>query len=190
MVSGGDKTEIKKELEKRQLLALSEVSIIIDTYDDLFSDFDPRPYDKRTVSEDLVAECQRAVRNKASGVELKFLIPHGQQNTSVEQMVKKRLKQHFRTQHDLISREIQALVRQGGLFVSIGIILMVVATLVLFNHATPTLLSSFFIVALEPAGWFFFWEGLHLIIFDTKRQRSMLTYYLRLSNAEITFNPY
>ena len=36
--------------------AVGAVSLWLDTYEDIFSDFDPRPYGQRALSEDFVAE--------------------------------------------------------------------------------------------------------------------------------------
>ena len=37
---------------KQALLELAEISILLDSYDDIFSDFDPSPYSERTLSDD------------------------------------------------------------------------------------------------------------------------------------------
>ena len=44
----------KEETEK--LLQQSEISLLLDSYDDIFSDFDPRPYNQRALSQDFLAE--------------------------------------------------------------------------------------------------------------------------------------
>jgi len=43
-------TRENEEMHKKKLLQLSEISLIIDTYDDIFSDFDPRPYSQRALA--------------------------------------------------------------------------------------------------------------------------------------------
>ena len=64
----------KKEMsdeEKQKILEMSEISLILDTYDDMFSSFDPRPYSQRALSEDFLSEakdttdtvCELRVRN-------------------------------------------------------------------------------------------------------------------------------
>lgn len=51
----------------------TEISIWVDTYDDVFSDFDSRPYDNRELSDDFLTEVRKMVRSNAPGkVELKF----------------------------------------------------------------------------------------------------------------------
>ena len=35
--------------EKQKLLEISEISLLLDSYDDIFSDFDQRPYAQRAL---------------------------------------------------------------------------------------------------------------------------------------------
>lgn len=45
-------------------------------------------------------------------------------------------------------------------------------------------------VILEPAGWFFFWEGLGKIFLVPKEKISDYRFYRRMANAEIGFSDY
>ena len=68
-------TRENEEMHKKKLLQLSEISLIIDTYDDIFSDFDPRPYSQRALSDDFLLEARKASKDKVSGTfELNFLV--------------------------------------------------------------------------------------------------------------------
>ena len=64
------------EEDKSKLAGMSEISLNLDSYDDIFSDFDPRPYSERAMSQDFLAEAHRASIDKGFGqIELNFLIP-------------------------------------------------------------------------------------------------------------------
>ena len=81
----------KDEMHNTKLLQLSEISLIIDTYDDIFSDFDPRPYSQRALSDDFLLEARKASKDKVSGTfELNFLIPSHLKNKVHVVMIKKR----------------------------------------------------------------------------------------------------
>jgi len=177
--------------EKHRLLSMSEISLWLDCYDDIFSDFDPRPYSQRALSQDFLEEAQRASRGMASGsIVLKLLIPESKRNTSQEATIKKRLKEHFRRHYASERAEVMRLVRQGAMFTVAGIAIMFIAALVLFMYAEATLFSSFLIIFLEPAGWFLFWEGLNLIIFESKKLKPGVQFYRKMSECEISFMPY
>ena len=50
------------------------ISLILDNYDDIFSDFDPRPYTVRALSDDFLNECRKAIIEKGENIELRFLL--------------------------------------------------------------------------------------------------------------------
>jgi len=83
----------------------SAISLWIDDYDDIFSDFDPRPFSQRALSEDFLAEAKRAVRDRREDVpELRFLVPAPVRNLAGEATIRKRLREHFRRHADRLGR--------------------------------------------------------------------------------------
>ena len=93
-----EESRTSKDIQaKQELLAKSEISLILDTYDDIFSDFDPRPYEERALSDDFLLEAKKASRDKATGtIELIFMMPAGKRDTHKESLIKRRLRDHFR----------------------------------------------------------------------------------------------
>lgn len=178
------------EAEKTELLRQSEISLILDTYDDIFSDFDPRPFSERALSDDFLLEAKKASRDKKTGIELTFLIPAAQRNFQKENTIKKRLREHFKNHHASLHNEMLGIKKSGLGFLAIGIILMFLATFILFKYSEKGLLFSFLITLLEPAGWFLFWEGLNLIIFESKKISPDLTFYEKMIKGGISFNNY
>ena len=80
--------EKQKEEEKpkqNQILEESKISLILDDYNDLFSDFDPRVYAQRALSQDFLEEAERAAKEKVSGaISLNFLVPEKLRNPAQE----------------------------------------------------------------------------------------------------------
>ncbi|PKP55866.1 MAG: hypothetical protein CVT89_07405 [Candidatus Altiarchaeales archaeon HGW-Altiarchaeales-2] len=198
MVTAEKNNEVKEnnsqtaglEDEKEKLLKLSEVSLILDTYDDIFSDFDPRPYDERGMSDDFLAEAKKAVKKKSSEtIELKFLIPANKRNISDETIIKKRLTEHFNNELGHLNKRRRKIMKEGGIFITFGIVLMFIATFLLFG-AEKDLLTSFIIVVMEPAGWFLFWEGASIAIFESRKITPELEFCEKMSNCEISFLAY
>jgi len=179
------------EEEKEKLHDLVKIGLRIDTYDDIFSDFDPRPYSKRRLSDDFLYELKKAVKFKPSGeVELKILVPKGKRNFTNEKAIKERITEFFDVTFSHTKKEIDKIFKDGLKFVSIGIFLMFIASYLLLEHPQQNFIVNFFIFLLEPASWFSFWEGLRQIVFETKDKKKELEFYSKMSNAEIEFLEY
>jgi hypothetical protein len=114
--------------EFKELLAKGEVSLQLDTYDDIFSDFDPRPYSSRALSVDFLGEATRATREKSGQLELRFLIPQHERKKALESVIKKRLRAHFERHVVLLKKEHSEQVEKGIIVVIVGFLLMLGAT--------------------------------------------------------------
>ena len=91
------------------------ISLILDSYDDLFSDFDPRPYAQRALSDDFLVECKKASVVKKSKIELRLMAPKHKRNHFDEVKIKKRLKEHFHKHFKNEENKIRK-IRVNGLF--------------------------------------------------------------------------
>lgn len=174
------------------LLERSEVSLVIEDYDEIFSDFDPRPFSHRALSVDFLDEAKRATRElKEDRFELRFLIPGSKKNAEKEKLVRERLKEHFKKHAGLLEKEHRHIVTQGLYFLFGGVMFMFAAAYILFfYHSHVSLLKEMLVVMLEPGGWFLFWEGLDLIIFKSKVLKPDLEFYRKMVKAEIVFTKY
>jgi hypothetical protein len=180
-----------QDLEKLKLLRLSEISISLDTYDDIFSDFDPRPFTERALSEDFLAEMRRACRDKASGqIQVKFLVPRSVRNTFQETLIKRRLREHFKKHLGELDVEKKGIAKRGLYFIITGIAIMFTASAIIFLNTIKSLIVNFLIVLLEPGGWFLFWEGLNQFFFEARKLNPEIKFYKRMENSEITFVSY
>jgi hypothetical protein len=184
------KIETKEEQEKQELLAKSEISLWLDTYDDIFSDFDPRPYSQRALSDDFLVEAKKATRELKTGqLELRFLIPVAIRDVEKEIIIRKRLREHFKKYAHRLKLEKLGMIKQGALLIFFGIIMMFLATFILFQEKKNFVLS-FLIILLEPAAWFSFWEGAYLLVFKVKEKNPDLEFYEKMSKAEFVFCSY
>jgi uncharacterized protein YhaN len=178
-----------KENEIKDLLAKSEISLSLDTYDDIFSDFDPRTYAERALSDDFLMESRKAARDKKSAIELKFLVPEKQRNTLVEQKIKKRLREHFKRHKEMLEKEAKDYHKKGIVLTIVGFILMAFATMI-SEMDVKNFWMTFLVVMLEPAGWFIVWYGLDQIFYAKKEHKSELDFYKKMANANISFISY
>lgn len=182
----------KKRVEEEKLLKKGEVSLVIEDYDEIFSDFDPRPFSHRALSVDFLDEARRATREVGEGkFELIFLIPASKKNAEKEKLVKGRLKEHFKKHADLLGKEKAGVIMQGVLFVVFGFLFMVLGALVLYHYGTRvSMLKEMLIILLQPGGWFLLWEGLELLIFTSKEKKPDIEFYSKMVKAEIVFTKY
>lgn len=180
-----------KDVDKERLLKLSEISLWLDTYDDIFSDFDSREYSQRALSDDFLFETKKASRDKASGtIQLSFLVPKDKRNLSTETIIKKRLREHFKKHYHQQKNEVQKETNKGIFFTLIGIILMLVSAYLVFKIKDKNLLLTFVLTLFEPGGWFFFWQGLTLALFETKDKKTELVFYEKMTKCDIQFYSY
>jgi hypothetical protein len=187
--SKAEKTEAEPEWQK--LVELAQISLILDNYDDIFSDFDPRPFSQRALSDDFLLEAKKASVDKPSGqIELKFMIPASERNSGIEATIKKRLREHFKRHAEQLQQEYKKFVRQGIHFVSIGMGFMVLTAIILYMNKKGNFIANFMIILLEPASWFLFWEGMRQVIFESKEKKPHVEFYEKMSTCEIKFMSY
>ncbi len=165
------------------------ISLILDSYDDLFSDFDPRDYSQKALSDDFLIECKKAVRNKEDKLELRFLIPRIKRNLHEEIKIKRRLREHFHRHYLEEQNEIKTMRLKGIGWFIIGAILMLFATF-LFGLENQSFFYRLMIIIIEPAGWFMFWEGLNFVFITPNERMSEYHFYRKMSKLEISFLDY
>jgi hypothetical protein len=169
----------------------SEVPLKLDEYNDIFSDFDARPFHQRALSQDFLSETKRASVDKAHDyIELKLLVPSNKRNLEHEEIIKKRLKAHFKRHFSILNEEKKKIIERGAVYVLIGLIMMVAATIITIMFDEDRFLIAFLIILLDPAGWFFLWEGMGLIIFESKKKNQDHDFYEKMSKSKIYFLRY
>lgn len=176
---------MKKRVDS--LMKEGNISLILDSYDDIFSDFDPRPFESRALSDDFLLECKKATVDKDNEIELRFLIPIDERNIEDEIKIKKRLRAHFQKHYFEKHREIRKIKVHGILWFIVGAIIMFIGT---FLYKMEGYLFNFLFILSEPAGWFFFWEGLSKIFIHSKAKAPDYIFYRKMTNASIIFTEY
>lgn len=179
----------KPEDEKKKILDLSEVSLTLDTYDDIFSDFDPRVYSQRALSYDLLGELKRATREREGKMQLKFIIPREIRNWENEDLIKNRLRSHFKRHYLILLDETNKIKRKGITMAVLGAAMISAAAYISFLKLT-SFMWHLLIIILEPAGWFTAWTGLDEIYYTAKQKKEELDFYEKMSNSDIEFVSY
>lgn len=178
-----------KKVEQR-IKDLREIAIVIDTWDDIFSDFDPRPLSERTVSGDFLEEMKKRYRETRRGTYLMtFLVPQVLKNEESERMIVQRLKKHFKymflqNKRDLFKRRLRGLI-----FVLIGISSLSFLTLATYYKFLPEIQIEIAAIIFMPLGWFGFWEGLSKLVETSPKfiQEELLNEKLAKASYQIKY---
>src|ERR1051326_4244593 len=100
---------------------MEEISIWLDTYDDLYSDFDSRKFSKRMVSEDFIYELKRNSKEMvAAPFKIVLSIPESMRRPELEPEIIDGLKKTFQKQFVFHDNEVKSLVRKGFIMTAIG----------------------------------------------------------------------
>jgi len=173
---------------QQRIKDIKEISIAIDTWDDIFSDFDPRPLNIRALSEDFIAELKKRYRETRKGnFFVTIYAPISLKNSESEKTVVQRLKKYFKHRSIQRQKEIGRIRKRGIMFVIMGICFLGFLTIItyfqLYRELTIEILSIIFM----PLGWFGIWEGFSKIV-DTSPmfiQEEIL--FNKLSKAKYQF---
>ncbi|WP_339629732.1 hypothetical protein [uncultured Maribacter sp.] len=166
------------------------ISLWLDSYNEMFSDFDPRPYSKRTVSDDFILQIRKVAKNRyRKKMTLKILLAESVRNKQDEKVISDHIHNYFQKNHEKLLKEKRNTNRKGFLFTTVGILLMIIASYISFlkseSYYTHVLLILF-----EPAGWFMFWTGLDIIVNYSGRKRKEIDFYTHMVRTEIEFSTY
>ena len=176
---------------KQSILELGVVSILLDSYDDVFSDFDPSEYSERTLSDDFIIQAKKFSRKKSGNkkISLRLLLPANKRNEYKEKMIVKRLHSYFKSVHQALKSEVKKANTRGLILTLIGIAIMFVASYISFMKSEKYHVH-FLLVLFEPAGWFLLWTGLDHLVYSSKEAKIDLGFYSRMTKSEIKFFTY
>jgi len=167
---------------------LRDVNIWIDSYEDLFSDFDPRPFTERAVSDDFISEMNKFTEEKDERVRtLRFQIPEKMRDEKAERIIINRLTNDFRREYLRFAEEVKTGRRRAffiALFGMISLMIALIFTTAEGNKLGYNLLRTIF----EPAGWFMVWTGLDKLFFGGKNQKRKRNFYERLEKCKVEFD--
>jgi len=183
-------SEEKEEDGMTDLSETSDIKFWLDGYHDIFSDFDPRPYKVKALSIDFLDEAKRASIDKEAPITINLFVPKNKRVQKDEKIIKSRLGKHFQRHFELLREERRDAIKRGLKFIFPGIILMLIATFILLRFEQKSFLASFLVVLLEPGGWFLFWEGLYMIVFESKEKKKDYIFYEKMTKSKIAFESY
>ena len=167
---------------------LREIAIALDTYDDIFSDFDPRPYAERELSEDFLKEIQRRyMEDKRGRFEIHFTVPSMERDATEETLIKKRLREHFgfmaKNEEEIIGKT----KRRGYAYILIGSVVLLANVFSLFWLQETSVFYQILSIMLVPAGWYGMFTGMSKVIDEPFEAVDRKVIYEKFEKAAYTF---
>ncbi len=164
-----------------------KILLILDNYNDIFSDFDPRPYSEKALSEDFLSEVKRRhVPKKKGGLEVRFMLPDNERDPKIEAMAKRRLKAYFQQESKILRERLEARKRRGYTYVVSGAAILLIVTYLVFQYPDDFWITMAELL-LTPFGWFGMWEGFGKVVERDENISQQLELSRMLSKSDFVF---
>ncbi|HOZ73387.1 MAG TPA: hypothetical protein PLQ29_14530 [Spirochaetales bacterium] len=160
-----------------------QVQIAIDTYDDLFSDFDIRDYRERFFSNDFLDELKMRTNRPldAKALAIKLVIPSDERDDGAEAIILDRIREFFAMRLERNKAKKRAILFTAVKFEAIGLLIMLVA-----NYLARFITDYLKDFLLIPS-WFFVWSGLEKYMYNIRVLDKKIRFYDVLTRSSVTF---
>jgi len=173
--------------EKKPSSILGLIHMGLDSYDDIFSDFDPSPYPERLLSEDFIMEAKRRyAETKKGGLELRFSLPGKLRSQKTEALIKRRLRQYFQMKVKDSEEDMGRSRARGAMYFGAGFAVLLSVAFVPGVEALAGI-AHFIEILLVPIGWFGMFDGVELLIESPRKFEKEMNFNRKLSEANYTF---
>lgn len=164
-----------------------ELNLWLDSYDDIYSDFDSRHYQKRRISEDFLNELRTEMKymeHQAS--DLVLLLPGEGREEHSEKIIAGSLTDFFKRQFQFHNKKCSKKLNKGILLFVTGVFIMLLNSWISY-HSRETFPIIVLKVLLEPAGWFLLWAALDFLLYDFTELKKERNFYKKLSEMLVHF---
>jgi hypothetical protein len=166
---------------------MTELNLWLDSYDDIYSDFDSRHYLKRRISEDFLHELRTEIKYmKQHTGDMILLLPQEKRNEASEKIIADSLADFFSSRFQYYRDRCRKKLNNGLLLFASGIIIMLLNTWVSYRSA-ESLSVTFFKVLLEPAGWLLIWAAFDFLFYGFAGLKKEKNFYRKLSETHVHF---
>ena len=175
----------KKDSEKASEI-FSSADFWLDQYQEMFSDFDPAPFERRMISQDFIgAMTRRFPEGSEEEIHFRISVPKSKRSTKTESVIVKRLKTYFRKMADRQGKSLHTDQKRGAMYFVAGCALLLAFVWVGLNM--ESFISQLLGVVFLPLGWFGVWEGTSKILSAPERYQKKLSLYTELAKAKYEF---
>ncbi|MFN7991221.1 MAG: hypothetical protein U0R44_03620 [Candidatus Micrarchaeia archaeon] len=172
--------------EKKVLRTVSDVlqivDIALDSYDDIFSDFDPSPFTTRILSEDFLRELYRRYPQAGKGqYVVNLTMPASLRQEKTEHLIRKRIKDHFRDRIRILELRTREKLHSGLIRCLFGFAISIAF------FVFPSLESAPLLTILSVLIWYSLWSGFELILESSLRLSRKKGVVEKLMKADYNF---
>ncbi|MDD5023286.1 MAG: hypothetical protein PHU63_03900 [Candidatus ainarchaeum sp.] len=168
--------------------AINSVNLALDGYEDIFSDFDESPYSNRIISDDFVREIEKRYNeNKKGDFEVVFTLPKAVRKLDQENIIKKRIKEHYRIKEKDMNERIEKNKKIGKDRILIGLFMLLVILLLDLSIYKEEIWSQLIQTFLVPAGWFTIWTGYDYFFDRSSELIEKKKFYKKFYDAKYVF---
>lgn len=177
---------------KIQIKDFQEITVAIDTLDDIFSDFDPRPLAQRALSEDFLQEIKKFYRESPSGrPTIVFLGPIALREQLNKNFLEKAITNHLHQEFKRRAMENMKIIMKirgtGFFYIISGTSLLLVLTFLGYFQILNKLSLEVIGVLFMPLGWFGVWEGFSKMVDTPLKVKDDAVMYEKLAKAQYCF---
>ncbi|HSB47424.1 MAG TPA: hypothetical protein VLD37_05400 [Candidatus Bilamarchaeum sp.] len=161
---------------------LQVADVALDSYDEIFSDFDPSPYTTRLLSEDFIRELRRRCTATGKGdFVVNFTLPRALRSEKIEGLVRKRIRDHFRSNLSDIEKAAKEKTRRGLLRIALGVAISVPLFFLPVIETLPVL------TVLSVLMWYALWSGFEHVFEVSARLERKKMFYDKFLRADYNF---
>ena len=184
--------ERKPGAGEQEMRPLMGVMIALDNYEDIFSDFDTRPFSERGLSDDFLKElARRTLETPRRELEVLMVLPKTLRKEKDEATIKSRLRKHFSIEVKRIEEKRDSKRRHGYTYFAMGgVLLLLEAYLIEEAVNIHKLLFAFSQAFILPAGWFLAYTGLEKMLQPYGEDAVDYEFYKKLQGAAYRFTSY
>jgi hypothetical protein len=167
---------------------MNDIKLWLDDYDDIYSDFDSRHYQKRRISDDFLYELQNEVKLITTPTKnIQLLLPKTMRNEVSERIIASGLNEYFKKQYFFHQKKCKQKLQNGIRLLMLGTIVMLFNTW-LSNYFKASFHIIFLRILLEPAGWFLLWAAFDFLFYDFKKLKTERNFFYKMSKTIINFS--
>ncbi|MFA5108826.1 MAG: hypothetical protein WC492_04845 [Candidatus Micrarchaeia archaeon] len=169
------------------LRKIYEMGFWLDDYDEIFSDFDPRTYSKRQLSEDFLAELKRRYKETPTGgFEVSLYLPKGIRDVKIESAAKKKIREYFANEMKRLEEKSSQRKKTGLMYLAAGMIILSLHAMLVWSSSASKLVEIIGFI-LVPAGWFSVWTSIENLVQESAEIKGQKEYYAQMSKCNYLF---